>query len=110
MGFPTYIAEIPIPSREGGQVQYLGSPQHTVKITGILNQLTGGTDDFASFEVGGNLDLIRKNTAADTTVTIVYNATTVYNRTGRIKNYSWWPIKGSTAPWAGYQIDFTEKY
>jgi hypothetical protein len=108
MGFPVHIAEISIPGREGGQVQYLGSPQHTVTITGILNQLAGGTDDVASFESGGNLDLIKKNTAADCTLTITYNATVVYSHAGRI-GYKWWPIKGSTSPWFAYQIDFKEK-
>jgi hypothetical protein len=108
---PANVAEVPIPGRTtGGQIQYLGSPQWKFTVNDILNQLTGGTDDLASFQPGGGLELMKNNTGADTTITWVYNNTTVLSAvTVRILDFTFWPIAGAAMPWFSGNIKLVRK-
>ena len=108
---PAYVAEIPIPGRStGGQVQFLGSPQWKFSVIDLLNQLSGGTDDLASFQPGGGLELMKNNTSADTTITWTYNGTTVLSAvTVRILDFTFWPTAGAAMPWLVGQIKLIRK-
>lgn len=102
---PTNIAEIPIPMRQGGQIQFLGSPQRRITLSGVLV----GSTEVGYFLVGGAIDLMRINTGADTTLTLNYAGTQVYTGTCRIRNPVAWPIKSSQMYWWGFSLPLTEK-
>jgi hypothetical protein len=102
---PSHLVEVPIPTREGGQIQYLGSPQRKCTINGIL--ITSA--DLTNFQ---GLETIRANTAADATLTFYYGPginVVTEAATWRVEDFLYWPIKGSSQYWWGFTVKLKAK-
>lgn len=101
---PSHLVEVPIPTREGGQIQYLGSPQRKCTISGIL----ASSAELTNFQL---LETIRSS-ATDATLTFYYghgvNAVTEAT-TWRVETFLYWPIKGSTMYWWGFTVKLRAK-